>query len=353
MNGEANQNPHQGGRILVVTHKEEVANFIAGMLQTEGHRADPCLSPMESLGRLKLREYDVIVCQLPMEMPSSGEFLELLGLRHGDSEVILMVSPQDKEAGHAAMKWVAWDYLVFPDDTDEIPLRIRRAVEFVRLKRVKGASLQNLDGRFRVERERICSGFYDTMKSVVHTLESKDIHYQGHCKRVREYGLWISREMGLDPVQEAETALASDLHDIGYVGIHDSIPAKRGRLDENERATIRGHVELGLAILKPILPERSLQFIRHHHERWDGTGYPLGLHENLIPLGSRIIAVADAFDAMTSPRAYRSASAPADALAEIRGKAGSQFDPFLVPAFVEAVEERLERHPHLIKLRGA
>ncbi len=335
------------GMVLVVAHEEKVGDALVDRLRTEGHHADACLSPMESLGRLKLREYDVVVCHLAMERASSRTFLELLGLRPGDSEVLLVVSPQDQDAARAAMGWVAWDYLLFPDHSDELPLRVGRAMDHVRLKRGNGHSPAGVDDRVRREKERFCAGFFETMKQVVDAMESHDPRYRGHCRRVRDYSLMITAEMGLDPVQEAETALASYLHDIGYLGIPDSLAGKPGLLDESELAAIRRHADLGFQILKPVLPDKPLQYIRHHHERWDGNGYPLGLREHLIPLGSRIIAVADAFDAMTSPRSYRTTFTTSEALTELQGKAGSQFDPVIIPAFVGALHRRLERDPRL------
>jgi putative nucleotidyltransferase with HDIG domain len=160
----------------------------------------------------------------------------------------------------------------------------------------------------------------------------------GHCWRVGEYSRVLARALGLSARQAEEIAYAGLLHDIGKIGVPDSILNKPERLTDAERAVMMGHAAAGANIVAQAGPLAKLApLIRHHHEWWDGRGYPDGLAGDAIPLGARIIAVADALDTMTTDRPYRAARRRRDALAEIRRCAGSQFDPHVVAAIPQAL----------------
>jgi HD-GYP domain-containing protein (c-di-GMP phosphodiesterase class II) len=150
----------------------------------------------------------------------------------------------------------------------------------------------------------------------------------------------IARAMGLDDETVEQVRLAGLLHDLGKIAIPDRILQKPGRLDPEELRVMREHPELGYRLLEGLGVSPVDRWIRHHHEWWDGSGYPLGLAGEDIPLGSRIILVADAFDAMTSDRVYRAAGSPADAIAELRRRCWTQFDARVVAA--------LEKHLALL-----
>jgi ribonuclease P protein subunit RPR2 len=182
-----------------------------------------------------------------------------------------------------------------------------------------------------------------TYESTVHALatavEAKDDTTGGHIERVRDLGLLLAREMVPKDARDPQMAWGFLLHDIGKLSVPDAILRKPGRLDDMEWALMRRHAEEGVRILEgtPFL-DRALDVVRHHHERWDGTGYPAGLAGEEIPLWARIFSVVDTLDAITSTRPYRPCQTLGAALAEIRLCAGTQFDP----AVVEALE-RLDR----------
>ena len=179
------------------------------------------------------------------------------------------------------------------------------------------------------------------LQGLVRVLEAKDAYTALHSERVAAIAQDIAREMGLGEVQRELLALGARLHDIGKVGIPDPLLHKGGSLVPEEWDRMRQHPELGVAIVAPMLPYLGPVegIIRYHHERWDGQGYPEGLRGEEIPLLARILAVADAYEAMTSDRPYRKALSPERALVEIRQGAGSQFDPQVVEAFLRAMEK--------------
>jgi putative nucleotidyltransferase with HDIG domain len=162
-------------------------------------------------------------------------------------------------------------------------------------------------------------------------LRLRDVYTRGHSERVAEYAAAIAGSMGLSEESIERIRLAAQLHDLGKVGLSDSVLCKAGRLTTDEYTEVQHHPQTGAEIVErvPALAELA-PIVRHHHERYDGTGYGDGLSGEDIPLESRILAVADSFDAMTSSRAYREALSSSAAFEEILACQGSQFDPGIV-----------------------
>lgn len=181
--------------------------------------------------------------------------------------------------------------------------------------------------------------FYQTIRALAHTLEMRDSYTHGHSERVTLIARAIGESLALAPEDLQVLEQASLLHDIGKIGVRDAVLLKAGKLDEEERNAIEQHPVIGDDILHPVgFLSRALEIVRHHHEHWDGSGYPGGLAGEDIPLVARIVTVADAYDAMTSNRPYRAAIGRDKALAEIRERAGTQFDPKVVQAFLTVME---------------
>jgi HD-GYP domain-containing protein (c-di-GMP phosphodiesterase class II) len=174
-----------------------------------------------------------------------------------------------------------------------------------------------------------------SIDAMIKALEAKDFYTRGHSQRVTLYSLAIGEELGTKGQELQDLHRASVLHDLGKIGVREAVLNKPGKLTEEEFAEIVRHPETAVRILEPIPFFRPLlPAILHHHERFDGKGYPSRLAGSNIPFVSRIMAIADTFDAMTSTRAYRKALPVADAIAEIRRCSGTQFDPDIVPAFL-------------------
>jgi putative nucleotidyltransferase with HDIG domain len=183
---------------------------------------------------------------------------------------------------------------------------------------------------------------YDgTLEALVNALDARDQETKGHSIRVQSYMMDIAREMGVvDGTQDwVDMQRGSLLHDVGKIGVSDSILLKPTKLTDEEWASMRQHPEIGYNMLKQVkFLQGAAEIILCHHERWDGHGYPRGLHEDEIPLGARIFTVVDTFDSMTSDRPYRKALTTLDSLNEIMRCSGSQFDPRVVEAFLDIYE---------------
>ena len=183
--------------------------------------------------------------------------------------------------------------------------------------------------------------FVDSMASVIGELDARDVHTRDHARKVARYAVGIARTMGLSDEETALIRRAAILHDIGNVGVPESVLRKEGVLTSEERRIMEQHVQIGVAILEHTgLLEGEIPLVRQHHERWDGSGYPDGIGETAIPLGARILAVADAFDAITSDRAYRKARDLCDAVQILIEESRRQFDPDVVDALVRQVRLR-------------
>ena len=177
--------------------------------------------------------------------------------------------------------------------------------------------------------------FHEFVTSLVLVLESKDVYTAGHSERVADITSEIAIAVEMDELRIKYLDIAAHLHDIGKIGIPDGILLKSGKLNKAEYEVIKNHSSIGYSILKDIKGLESMaKIIKHHHERFDGKGYPDGLKGENIPLGSRIIALADSFDAMTRPRPYRKAKTEQEGLDEIFRNKGTQFDPELADVFL-------------------
>jgi HD-GYP domain-containing protein (c-di-GMP phosphodiesterase class II) len=208
----------------------------------------------------------------------------------------------------------------------------RELGELYRLERARSAELERVLASLQ-------ETYIATMKSLAQVIEAKDVTTRGHLDRTQAYGLTLAGRVDADLVTE-ELGYGFFLHDIGKVGIPEQILCKRGPLSMEEWEVMRTHPLVGVQIVAPIaFLQGAVELIRHHHERFDGSGYPDGLRGEQIPLAARVFSVADSFDAMTSDRPYRGAMGVERALAEIQGGAGSQFDPEIVRVFVQMIRE--------------
>jgi putative nucleotidyltransferase with HDIG domain len=182
--------------------------------------------------------------------------------------------------------------------------------------------------------------FYNTVETLVRTIQAKDQYTSGHSTRVSRYALLIAEKLDLSTKEKHQLYLASMLHDIGKIGVPDELLHRAGKLSDDEMERVRNHVQLGASMIEmlgemhPIVP-----LIRHHHESWDGTGYPDGMKGEEIPQISRIIAVADMYDAMTSDRPYRSRRTHQEAIEEIKSTNGTKLDPRVAEAFLQVLKE--------------
>ncbi|MFC2001633.1 HD-GYP domain-containing protein [Chloroflexota bacterium] len=202
-----------------------------------------------------------------------------------------------------------------------------------RQRKTPSSSNQEVEEKVR----QIRQSFLNAITSLVFALEAKNKYTSGHSQGVTKIAVLIAKELGMPQHRIEQIRIAASVHDIGKVGVSDIVLSKRGSLTDEEFMHIASHCSVGESILRPIIDDKEiLQMVKHHHEKYDGTGYPDGLQARNIPIGARILAVADAYDAMTSLRSYRKALNDVITCAELKKNAGTQFDPIVVNTFIKA-----------------
>lgn len=334
------------GSILVVDDEPPVNAILEGYLSRMGYSCITAESGSEALE--KLREYPCALALCDIRMPGMDgiELLKRIKEYDEDVAVIMVTAVDNRQTAVEAMREGAYDYVIKPFHLEEVLISVRRALENRRLILERKDYQQSLERKVRErtreleekhqELERL---FRSTIESIVLTLHAKDEYTEDHSRRVSSRATAIARKLSLPDEEVENIRLAALLHDIGKVGTNESVLHKPGKLSDEEGAHMRSHPLVAASILEPIAALKGIiPYIKHVHEDYDGSGYPDGLKGEEIPLGARIIAVADVFDAMTTSRPYRRALDTEAVLAHLKEEAGKQFDPVVVEAFLEVYQ---------------
>jgi response regulator RpfG family c-di-GMP phosphodiesterase len=243
----------------------------------------------------------------------------------------------------------ATDYLMKPVELADLQQAVDRALQ----KRLELIEMRRLDMLIREEvalrtaeleqeKESLRLMSVSIAETLINAMEAKDVYLRGHSQRVAELAGQIAEEMDLGEIVCEDLKVAGRLHDVGKIGIREAILNKPDRLTSEEFEHVKQHVQIGLDILAPLFHLKTpLNYVEHHHERWDGAGYPRGLSAETIPLGARILCAADTFDALTSKRAYREPMTPMAALEHLKVDIGKQFDPRVYDALLRVITRRL------------
>jgi putative nucleotidyltransferase with HDIG domain len=311
-------------RVLVVDDEEPVARTIARWLEKSGFECRIAHSMQQALE--EAAGFGIVLTDVHMPGGSGLDLARALKKRDSATQVIVITGSTTLETAIEAIRLDTDDYLLKPFESQDLIHAVRRAAEHRRLLIENQEYRQTLEDRVKEQARRLEKLYLSSIRSLIGALEAKDIHTCGHSARVSDYAVSLLQCVG--GVDEESLRVGAQLHDIGKIGVTGGILGKAGPLDGDEVLHIRQHPSIGVKILSPLLEDRTaLDIVRHHHERWDGRGYPDGLAGEEIPLAARIVAVADTFDAMTTSRAYREARTAEQAVREIQKEAGRQFDP--------------------------
>jgi putative two-component system response regulator len=332
------------GRILIIDDEPCVRDLVSRKLTADSYVCDLAGDAETALARLTQVTYDCLLSDVNLPGMNGVELLRRVRLTDQDVAVIMITGSPDIDCALEAMRLGAYDHLAKPLNLAKLTLTVDRAVEKRRLV------LQNREYQLNLEsmvlertkqlndaNEGLRRLFISSIKALAHALEAKDEYTQGHSERVAEEAVTIARYLSLTQTEVESIWIAGFLHDIGKIGIRESVLNKQGKLDPDEWQMIQQHPVLAERILGPIEELREvIQIVRHHHERFDGTGYPDGLKGAAIPLGARILSVTDSHDALTSRRPYREALSEEETLDILEAGSGTQFDPVIVRAFASS-----------------
>jgi len=328
------------GKILVVDDESNIRQILKRRLSEIGYDTDTAEDGYVALKKVYEDGADLVIADIKMPRMNGIELIKQLKIIHPDIPVIALSGLHDVSTVRVAMKEGAYDYLFKPFDLSDAELSIKRALEKRRLYLDNIDYQKNLEKKVNEQTGKIRNLYLKAIQSLAIALEEKDYYTHGHSFRVSKISEAIGKEIGFDVEGLRILRLGGLLHDIGKIGIPESILNKPGKLTEKEYEIVKTHPAEGERILKPIIDEEGiLHIVRHHHEMLDGSGYPDGLKGDDIPLVARIAAVADVFDALTSKRPYRKALKKEEVIGYMAEKTGKYFDPNVMNAFIKVVQK--------------
>ena len=342
--------PAQPPTVLVVDDDRAVRDVLCAVLREEGYGVRSASGAEEALQMLRGDDLPLLLCDMKMPERDGTWLLEQVLQRHPHAAVVMLTGFGDTESAVDCLKRGASDYLLKPPRVTELVRAVERAWSRSKLALARSKYHQGLAQRVRERTaelstalQGIAQAYSSTLAALVHALDAREHETSDHSQRVVRYTLAIARQMGISEPQLEDIGRGALMHDIGKIGVPDSILLKPGPLTNAEWVEMRKHPEVGFRILENIgFLRPAAEIVLSHQERWDGNGYPRRLKGEEIPLGARIFMIADTLDAMTSDRPYRKAATFAQARQEIARCAGTQFDPRCTEAFATLSDEELQ-----------
>jgi len=324
-------------RCLIVDDEAALRHPLARLMARDGFECLEAGSAEEALEILARQPVALMLSDLCMGGMDGRVLLGRVRECYPDVAVIMLTGVTQVDVAVACLSAGAMDYITKPFVLEEVRARVAQVMDKRRLVFENREHRERLELRVREQSMLLEELYLGGIQSLAAALELKDPYTRGHSERVSRFGRQIAQALGLAAPMVRSIELGGQLHDVGKIGVRESVLNKPGPLTREEYEHIMTHPLLGWRILHPLLRHEPtvLNVVRSHHERLDGSGVPDGLSGDAIPLEARIIAVADAYDAMMSRRPYRAGLRAADALAELHREAGSQFDPMVVEAFLD------------------
>ena len=330
-------------RVLIVDDDRQIRRVLSEFFEGVGFACMQAINGKEGLALFQAERPPLTVTDVQMPALSGVEFLKQARALDPHAAFLVLTGVGDIQTAVESLKYGAYDFILKPVNMEELLNAAERALEHRALileRREYHALLERRIAEATRDLEATLGALEETYRSTLEALgsaiDTRDLGTQAHSRRVRGYSLTIARAHGMSSDAELRTLEHGVLlHDIGKIGIPDAILLKPGPLTPAEWKVMRTHPEIGRQLVEQIPFLRpAVPIVYHHHERWDGTGYPQGLKGEAIPLGARVFAVADAFDAMTFDRPYSRAIEFEAARAEIQRSAGTHFDPAVVKSFM-------------------
>jgi response regulator RpfG family c-di-GMP phosphodiesterase len=327
-------------RILIVDDEPEITAILSDLFYGK-YDCTTAGSAEEALARLAGTNYELVVSDITMPGMSGLDMIPHVKGTSPNTVVVMISGMQTVESAIEALRLGAFDYVMKPFDLRQVEAVVTRALEHQDLivaKQRYEDHLEELVEQRTAELDQALNSLEDayrsTLKALTAALETRDLETHGHSERVVSYSMRLGQEYGLDGERLKSLEFGSLLHDIGKIGVPDLILRKPAKLTSEEWVLMREHPVHGQQILRGIkFLEGAARVVAQHHEKWDGSGYPLGLSAEDIDICARIFSVADAFDAITSDRVYRKGKPYQAAALELDEWAGKQFDPKVVAAF--------------------
>jgi putative two-component system response regulator len=330
-------------RILIVDDEELICSIISRRLMKEGYTCMAARNGKEALNLFYKDSFSLIISDIKMPEMNGIELLKRVKAVNPGMMVIILTAYPEIDLAVEAMRLGAYDFLTKPFNLDLVVLSIKNALEKRALVEKVEAYHKNLE-KLVEERTAKLEQALRTLKKahlasvqvLAEAIDAKDPYTRGHSDRVRRMSLRIALHLGFSQERQESLEYGALLHDIGKIGIKDEVLQKQGTLNSQEYEYIQEHPLIGVKIVEGVDFFRDkISMIRHHHEHYDGTGYPDGLAREAIPIEARIISIPDAFDAMTSLRPHRGIMPLDEVICELENHRGRQFDPEILDIFLK------------------
>ena len=337
-------------QIIAVDDEEGIVDSLSIFLKRSGYQFVGVTDPLEAIEKVKSEHFDLMILDFIMTPIHGDQVVEEIRKFNKDLYILLLTGHKDLAPPLDTIRRLdIQGYCEKSDKFDQLLLLIESGIKSI----AQMNQIKHINSELSDTYEKLEQAYLESIQTLRYTVEAKDTYTRGHSDRVSEYSVLLGKHLGL-PQTDLDTLRVGGLfHDIGKIGVPDAILQKNGRLDDDEYSQIKQHPNIGVHILSHAkIFQNILPIVEHHHEKFDGTGYPGRLAGNDIPYLARIAAVADSFDAMASKRAYRN-SLPLDVIIdEFERCKGTQFDPEIANVFLDIlrnhrdeIDEVMENYP--------
>jgi cyclic di-GMP phosphodiesterase len=335
-------------QILVVDDEEPIRNALKKFLTQQQYEVYAAGSGDEALQQLRRHRVALMLCDIRMPGTSGVDLVPQAIEIEPELAILMLTAVNDATSAALCMQRGAMDYLTKPIELADLGRAVQRALkrremllENHQLNQWLKEEVSTRTAELQRERMKLERLSVATLEALVNALEAKDPYMRGHSARVADLSATIAHQLGIADEQVEHVRVAGRLHDIGKIGTRESVLNKQGVLTPEEFEHVRQHVVIGSQILAPLVHLGDIiPAVRHHHERWDGTGYPDGLRGEEIPMGARIIGAGEVFDALSTSRAYQEKLSPEKAIERIADLSGTVLDPAVYEALASVVARR-------------
>ena len=334
-------NGNSSYKILAVDDEQGIIDSLSIFLKRSGYSFTGITDPAEAIERIKNEHFDLLLLDFIMTPLHGDQVVEEIRKFNKELYILLLTGHKDLAPPLETIKWLdIQGYCEKSDKFDQLLLLIESGIKSVEQMR----EIKEINKKLADTYKQLEQAYMESIQTLRYTVEAKDTYTRGHSDRVSEYSVLIGEALGLPEEDIKKLKIGGLFHDIGKIGVPDSILQKDGKLSDDEYSEIKNHPSIGAHILSTAsIFQDILPIVKHHHERYDGKGYPSQLAGENIPYLARITAVADTFDAMTSKRSYRD-SLPLDyVISEFEKCKGTQFDPKIADVFLDILKNHYDK----------
>ena len=327
-------------KILAVDDEEGIVDSLSIFMKRSGYNFTGITDPIQAIERLKVEHFDLLILDFIMTPIHGDKVVEEIRKFNKDLYILLLTGHKDLAPPLETIKRLdIQGYCEKGDKFDQLLLLIESGIKSIeQMQTIKRINQELSDANDKLEQ-----AYMESIETLRYTVEAKDPYTKGHSDRVAEYSVLIGKSLNLSEEELKNLKIGGLFHDIGKIGVPDSILLKESRLDDEEYSQIKNHPLIGVHILSnATIFQDIIPIVKHHHERFDGKGYPSQLSGKDIPYLARIVSIADSFDAMTSKRSYRNALPLEVVKNEFLKNIGTQFDPEIGMVFLDLLDHHYD-----------